>query len=369
MQYLSGKNYKTYFLVKSKFMGLSKNKSNELLLVVFFILNTFFSCSPKYKPYSGEEAFTSENGIPDYTQVKYWAAHPEKWDPSDSVSLPLRTMQSNKEADVFFLHPTTFTDEKYVNLVNAKIDDSFINSKTDYTSILYQASVFNGSCRIFAPRYRQAHLQMYYDKDTAKALAAFELAYQDIKSAFTYYLKTQNNGRPIIIASHSQGTTHAKRLLKDFFEDPVMRKQLVVAYILGIPVEKNFFSAIPLCKDSTSTGCYISWRTYRKGYEEGAISAKDSSVAVINPYLWTPNNELAGKNLQKGAVLYNFNKIYRHTQTSQVAGNALWISKPRFPGGFLYFTKNYHAGDFNLFYMDVREDVARRIRIFQTGLQ
>jgi hypothetical protein len=350
-------------------MRLSKYAFNGLGVVAFFTLNILFSCSPKYTPYSGERAFTSENGIPDYSLLKYWAAHPDKWDPSDSVSLPLRTIQSSNEADVFFLHPTTFTDEKNVSQVNAKIDDSFINSKTDYTSILYQASVFNGSCRIFAPRYRQAHLQMYYDKDTAKALAAFELAYQDIKSAFTYYLKRQNNGRPIIIASHSQGTTHAKRLLKEFFEDPVLHKQLVVAYILGIPVEKTFFSGIPLCKDSTSTGCYISWRTYRKGYEEGAISAKDSSIAVINPYLWTPNNELAGKNLQKGAVLYNFNKIYRHTQTSQVAGNALWISKPRFPGGFLYFTKNYHAGDFNLFYLDVREDVARRIRIFKTGLQ
>ncbi len=350
-------------------MGSSKNMSNELLVVVYFVLHIFFSCSPKYTPYSGEKAFTSENGTPDYSQLKYWAAHPDKWDPSDSVSLPLRTSPSNKDADVFFLHPTTFTDQKDADQPNAKIDDGFINSKTDYSSILYQASVFNGSCRIFAPRYRQAHLQMYYIKDTLKALAAFELAYQDIKSAFIYYLKTQNNGRPIIIASHSQGTTHAKRLLKEFFEDSVLRKQLVVAYILGIPVEKSYFAELPICTDSTSTGCYISWRTYRKGYEEGSISSKDTSIAVINPYLWTPNQDLAAKNLQKGAVLYNFNKIYRHTQTSQIAGNALWISKPKFPGGFFYFTKNYHAGDFNLFYLDVRDDVARRIRIFERGLE
>jgi hypothetical protein len=208
---------------------------------------------------------------------------------------------------------------------------------------------------------------MYFTKDTAKALAAFELAYQDIKSAFLYYLKTQNNGRPIIIASHSQGTTHAKRLLKEFFEDSVLSKQLVVAYILGIPVEKNYFSSLQLCKDSSSSGCYISWRTFRKGYEEGLISTKDSSIAVINPYTWTPNNELADKGLQKGAVLYNFNKIYRHTQSSQIAGNVLWVSKPQFPGGFFYFQKNYHAGDFNLFYMDIREDVARRISLFKAG--
>jgi hypothetical protein len=113
------------------------------------------------------------------------------------------------------------------------------------------------------------------------------------------------------------------------------------------------------------SGCYISWRTYRKGYEEGTISPKDTSIAVINPYLWTPDNDLADKKLQKGAVLYNFNKIYPHTQSSQIVGNALWISKPKFPGGLFYFTKNYHAGDFNLFYVDIREDVARRINHFR----
>jgi len=346
-------------------MVISKYGTFVICGLATLIVFSFNSCSPKYTPYSGENLFRSETGIPDYTQLNYWAAHPDKWDPSDSVSLPLRTSPSNKETDVFFLHPTSFTDEKYSAQPNAKIDDSLLNKKTDYTSILYQASVFNGSCRVYAPRYRQAHLQMYYSKDTATAMAAFELAYQDIKSAFLYYLKTQNKGRPIIIASHSQGTTHAKRLLKELFENTELSKQLVVAYILGIPVEKNYFSALPLCKDSTSSGCYISWRTYRKGYEEGAISAKDTSIAVINPYLWTPDNELADKSLQKGAILYNFNKIYPHTQSSQIVGNALWISKPKFPGGFFYFTKNYHAGDFNLFYVDIREDVARRITHFK----
>jgi hypothetical protein len=355
--------------VKRKFMGLSKNERTSLLVISFAIISLLLSCSPKYTPYSGDKSFKSETGVPDYTQINYWAAHPDKWDPSDSVSLPLRNIQSTKETDVFFLHPTSFTDEKESTYPNAKIDDSLLNKKTDYTSILYQSSVFNGSCRIYAPRYRQAHLHMYYTKDTAKALAAFELAYQDIKSAFLYYLKTQNNGRPIIIASHSQGTTHAKRLLKEFFEDSLLRKQLVVAYILGIPVEKNYFTKLQVCKDSTSLSCYISWRTYRKGYDEGLVSTKDTSIAVINPYLWTPNSELADRSLQKGAVLYNFNKIYRHTQSSQIAGNALWVSKPRFPGGLFYFTKNYHAGDFNLFYMDIREDVARRIRLFKDNPQ
>ena len=229
-------------------------------------LQLLFSCSPKYQPYEGTQTFISETGIPDYTKLEYWAAHPMKKDPSDSIPLPLyKILPEEKMADVFFLHPTIFTDKEDEGQINAKIDDPYINKKTDYTSILYQASVFNESCNIYAPRYRQAHLQMYYTQDTLKAKAAFELAYQDIKSAFLIFLKTRNTEKPFIIASHSQGTTHAKRLLKEFVDGTDLSKKLVVAYILGIPVEKKYFDYLAPCKDSTGTGCIVSWRTYRQG--------------------------------------------------------------------------------------------------------
>jgi len=42
----------------------------------------------------------------------------------------------------------------------------------------------------------------------------------------------------------------------------------------------------------------------------------------------------------------------------------LWIDKPKFFGNFLYNTKNYHAGDFNIFYMNIRENVQQRINAF-----
>lgn len=334
------------------------------LFTVLSISQVIDSCTPKITPYTGEQFFKSSTGNPDYTKLEFWAAHPDKWDPSDSIPAPLRRSAENKLADVFFLHPTTFTDEKISEEANAAIDDPYLNKKTDYRSILYQASVFNETCRVYAPRYRQVHLQMYYTTDTAKALAAFELAYQDIRAAFENFLSTRNQNNPFIIASHSQGTTHAKRLLKEYIDGTPLQKKLVAAYILGIAVEKDLFSSLPLCKDSSSTGCFISWRTYREGYEGRYVSKSDTSIAVINPLVWNTNTTVASRNLQKGALLFKFNKIYPHTQNSQIAGNALWISKPKFPGGFLYLTKNYHAGDYNLFYVNIREDVARRIKYY-----
>jgi hypothetical protein len=88
---------------------------------------------------------------------------------------------------------------------------------------------------------------------------------------------------------------------------------------------------------------------------------------VVNPVTWKTTNEIADKSLQKGAVLYNLNKVYAHTQNAQAEGSALWVSHPKFPGSFLYRNKNYHAGDINLFYVDVRNDASRRITNFLMG--
>ena len=340
---------------------LGKPCPNLLFLTIFLL----HSCSPKYTPYTGEKAFRSPTGAPDYSNLDYWAAHPAKIDPSDSVPAPLQNaLDYGHDVDVFFVHPTTFTDDKDSTTPNAAIDDSLINAKTDNTSILHQASVFNGSARIYAPRYRQAHIHMYFISDEAKKKAAFDLAYSDVKAAFQYYLDHYNNGRPIVIASHSQGTTHAQRLLKDFFSGTNLRNRLVAAYLIGMAVPKDAYPDIPVCQDSLQTGCFVTWRTYREGYVEKPFNALDTTTAVVNPLLWTTTPAVAPKELNRGAVLYKYNKIYKETNSAQIHGNILWISKPKFPGAFLYKTSNYHIGDINLFYLNIREDVRRRISMF-----
>jgi hypothetical protein len=174
-------------------------------------------------------------------------------------------------------------------------------------------------------------------------------------------LENENKGRPIIIASHSQGTTHATRLLKEFFDQQPLSKQLVCAYLVGMGVKKNEYVSIPLCKDGTSTGCFVSWRTFRNDYNDGWATRTDTTIAVVNPITWKTTNEVADKTMQQGAVLYNLRKVYTQTQSAQVEGSALWVSHPKFPGSFLYRSKNFHAGDINLFYVDVRKDVSRKI--------
>jgi Protein of unknown function (DUF3089) len=333
------------------------------ILIVFL----FSSCADKYLSYKSNYTFKSQDSKPDYSQLDYWAAHPWKWDPSDSIPKPLRNQERDSLVDVFFLHPTTLTSKKQKEISNAAIDDDYINGKTDYSTILFQASVFNQQCRVFAPRYRQAHINNFYSTDKQKAALAFELAYQDLKTAFEYYLQHWNNGRPIIIAGHSQGSFLAERLLKEFFDGKPLQNKLVTAYIIGWPLPENYFSSIKICADSLQTGCACSWRTFRNGYVPPYLKNEKEPVLVTNPLNWTSSNTYAPKQVHKGSVLTNFNKIYKHTTDAQISNGLLYVKKPKFPGGFLYRSKNYHIADINLFYVNMQEDIKRRIGLFWKG--
>ena len=340
-----------------------------LCLMRFFslyilIMISFFSCSDKYQAFKGNYQFKSPDGKPDYNNLNYWAAHPWKWDPSDSIPAPLRNEPQDSTVDVFFLHPTTYTSKKKMKGQNADIDDAYTNAKTDYSSLLYQASVFNNQCRVFAPRYRQAHIKTFFEKDKVKAAAAFELAYDDLKTAFEYYLKTWNGGRPIIIAAHSQGSLLAERLLKDYFQNQPLQNKLVVAYIIGWPVPKNYFTSLKMCEDSLQTGCLCSWRTFKKGFIPFYLKNENGNSYVTNPLTWTTGNEYASRKMNKGSVLTKFNTVYKQTTDAQSSNGLLYVKKPKFPGSFLYFARNYHIADINLYYLNIRENVNSRIAMF-----
>lgn len=334
------------------------------VVYLLFICLGLFSCADKYLAYKVKYQFKSKDKKPDYSDLNYWAAHPLKWDPSDSIPKPLRKMKRDSSVDVFFLHPTMYTMKLKDEKLNADIDNEYLNAKTDYSTILYQASVFNQHARIYAPRFREANLRAYFIKDTLAAKKAFDLAYEDVKAAFEYYLKNYNNGRPIIIASHSQGTTHALRLLKEYFENKPLQKQLVAAYIIGMPIPKDLFSSLKMCEDPSQTGCLCGWRTFRKGYVPSYVEIEKGNSFATNPITWKTDSIYAPRKMNSGSVLYKFNKIYKATIDAQIHNGVIWVKRPKFPWSFLYTTKNYHAGDINLFYMNIKSNVQLKINSF-----
>lgn len=300
---------------------------------------------------------------PDYARMDLWAAHPDKMDPADQTPCPdIKNEQATAPVDVFFLYPTTYTGDKKSQCDwNCALDNADINAKTDKSAILFQASAFNGAGRIFAPRYRQAHYYTFFAGDKQSAQQALDVAYEDAKAAFLYYLKHWNKGRPFILAGHSQGARHAMYLLRDFVENTPLEPQLVAAYIVGWPVDKRFFKQVKACESPDQTGCYCSWRTWERDFGLRVKSGPDPNIVCTNPLSWTTaEGQYVGKSANLGGVVRPFCAVYPQLTDAEVHSGYLLCTKPKFPGSKFVRTHNYHAGDINLYYMNVRENAKRR---------
>ncbi len=296
----------------------------------------------------------------DYGNLDNWAAHPNKRDNADRIPATDGLAPKNLKADVFFIHPTIYTKKGRRLPWNPSIQDSVLNEQVDNSTILFQASAFNAAGRVFAPRYRQAHLSAYTTADSLGSKKAFAFAYADVKKAFEHYLTYYNNGRPVIIASHSQGTTHAGPLIKEFFDGTQLQQQLVVAYLIGLPVPKDYFNSIYPCEDESGLNCTISWRTFKRDFAPEDSPLGDD-ILVTNPLNWKLDTTYVHKNFNKGAVIRDFGRVLRKRVDAQVHNGILWASKPRFPWSFLLRRKNYHIADINFYYMNIRENARLRV--------
>ena len=106
-------------------------------------------------------------------------------------------------------------------------------------------------------------------------LQAMNLAFSDVRAAFLYYLEEHNDGRPFYIASHSQGSCHATRLLEELIDKHECAARLVAAYVLGmgIPLSKfdpgGGFSTLHPSSGPLDLQCVIGWqlRTFRTSGE------------------------------------------------------------------------------------------------------
>jgi len=306
--------------------------------------------------------FAQNYQAPDYSKLENWAASPYKIDNSDKIPGCLHDGFAEKRADVFFIHPTSYFAEEDTASWNARLTDTVVNNETDSKSILFQASVFNGSCRVFAPRYRQADMEAFYHMETPRAKAAFNLAYQDVKKAFEYYLQNENKNRPLVIASHSQGTLHAIRLLQEFFDGKPLQKRLVCAYIPGYQIKKNAFKKLPVGETPEQTGCFVGWRSYEKGEIPKRILSENGNSVCVNPLNWSTNSEWVSKELHLG-IMNGKDTIIPHTVSAgfEPKTKILWVKTPEVIIENMDKGTNLHIYDINLFWMNIRENVKQRI--------
>ncbi len=328
---------------------------------------------------------------PDYSQSRFWAALPSA--PGMSAATPYGVNAinpKNAQVDVFFIHPTTFfSNSKW----NQPLDDADTNERTDKGTIRNQASVFNGCCLIYAPRYRQMTFSGFL-KASPDVNAALDLAYSDVKMAFEYYLAHYNHGRPFIIASHSQGSRHARVLLEQLIDSSNLRDRFVAAYVIGNWIDRDWFShlkTIKPCEHADDVGCVVTWSTLaddadgesqreafarRSGIgDDAAKKFAQRQFVCINPLSWSADAALAPAQMDLGGWVYGRGNAPRPPDPGLVSARcddgALYVSRPDdiayrialLPGG------NYHNYDYQLAYMNIRENAIARAHAFLAHAQ
>jgi len=299
--------------------------------------------------------------VPDYSQPNAWACLPTIHNASDTVPINSdeKDLQADAAVDVFYIYPTL--DLSSGNW-NADIHNKRLNKRIAKTAIRNQASVFNGCCKVYAPRYRQGTLACFYDKTgKGSGAKALELAYADVREAFRYYIKNYNHGRPFIIAGHSQGTLMAYKLLQECVDTTPLRKQLVAAYLIGFHIEKKYFKNLKPSDSATETGCYITWNTVKMGGEYAKLSQFFSGVCV-NPLTWKQDTGFVDASHNSGSLNYQF-KLDAHEVGTAIRNGVLCITPPVHQH-YKTFGTGYHIYDYNFFYANIRDNVQQRVNAY-----
>jgi hypothetical protein len=92
---------------------------------------------------------------------------------------------------------------------------------------------------------------------------------------------------------------------------------------------------------------------------------KDNSLCV-NPLTWTDATSPASSKLNHGSLM-TFNLLRNPGPTAEIepSSHILWVELPDNVGEKIKSTKNLHVYDYNLFWMNIRENVKTRIEAFE----
>ena len=300
---------------------------------------------------------------PDYTNPDYWAARPDKQDSADVQPNGFSAgAGASANVAVFFVHPTTYVQSDHWN---QPLDHAATNKRTDDTVMRDQASVFNGCCDVYAPRYRQATLYSFSDTSEAKnGQQALALAYSDVAAAFEQFLQ-ENPERPIVLAGHSQGSHHLDKLIEARVVGTELEQRLVVAYPIGFSVDTS--NGLPVCERARQTGCQVTWNTNAAG--ANVVLAQPGDICV-NPLTWTTNTVLAGHDANLGSVTFGaLGDIEPGVADAKCQNSQLIVSEVRSANyDFMPFGEgNYHIYDYSFYHMNVRQNVQARVDAFLTG--
>ncbi len=315
-----------------------------------------------------------------YSRPGIGTSDPARWQPvyaGDRGLLPTPADAPVQPFAVFFIHPTSLIDR---TRWNDSLDDPNPDAeRIARTYLRGMASPFNAAREIWAPRYRQATFGAFLT-DAPEAVRAIEAAYADVREAYRFFLSSIGPDTPIVLAGHSQGALHLKRLLAEEVQGSPAAERLVAAYVIGWPVSVQHDLPVigfPACAVPEQTGCILSWSSFAEPADPALVLkayartlALDGKPSGTSPMLCT--NPLTGHFGGAAPADRNLGTLVPEDSMENgvlVPGlvparcderGLLLIGPPPEMGSYVLPGNNYHVYDLPLFWANTKADVIRR---------
>ena len=321
-----------------------------------------------------EYKVTNLAGTPtDYSDPDNWAHLPE---------------HADKDVDTIFIYPTVYANAAPDAPAIVPVDDPLLRAGVqNYYS--QGPQVFEDLTNLYVPYYRQSNLAALVRLKPEEVIP-FQLREQrtDVYAALDYYFEHYNQGRPFILAGHSQGSIMLKIAFRDYFlEHASDLKRMVAAYVLGFSITTDDLAANPALKfagRADDTGVIVSWNT------EGPESRNEHSCVVlknaiaINPLNWKRDDSYApaSENLGDRIPVYDRTRLRAvdfqehhpgladarlNVERGVVVCSTLpdWYIRPVRPGAKnLFGPASLHLLDYPAYWNNIRENVQTRIKAY-----
>ena len=337
------------------------------MVVILSLVGIVTGCgsSSSSKPSTSVPA-TSSQGVPNYANSSNW------------LSLPAK---ATKKVDVFYLGDTTY-QKPNANAPNiCAVNDAQMQAgaKAKFSA---SATAFENIANIYSPYYRQSDASVLLLPHDQQASIIAGIPTNDGLSAFDYFIKHLNQGRPFIMAGHSQGSNVTINLLAQYMKkNPDVYKRMIAAYVIGYSITPDYLAQNPELKFAEGpddTGVIISYNTESPTFQGNNPVVLPGAMA-INPITWTRSETVATTAQNLGGISVNPQtgyavvdsagnpvkvKNYADAQVNTARGVVICSTadpSQLAPGNKIVAEGIYHPFDYPFYYFDIRANAANRV--------
>ena len=323
---------------------------------------------------TGKYRVTNLVGTPtDYSNRNNWVHLPENAD---------------KEVDTFFVYPPVYINPAPDAPKIVPVEDEMLRSAVQ--GHFHEApQAFVDLTNLYEPYYRQSNLCALMGKGQEGCL---EYQHQeqrtDVYAALDYYFEHYNQGRPFILAGHSQGSMMLKIALTDYFKEHTdYLERMVAAYVIGFSITTDDLEANPALKfaeGADDTGVIVSWNTEGPGNKNVLNPVVMKNSIAINPLNWKRDDTYAPASENLGDRLPvndgpSFIPTSFTTDNPGLADAQLDVERgvvvctglkdyyatPVVPGGEPPFgPAGLHLVDYGAYWENLRENIRTRIKAY-----